>query len=349
MIAVVEAAYRLEGSDPEWLQGVCDRFQEVLRADVGMSAYQLSRDEAGTTLHNVVQSPDTQYDIVGSLRTIGTMLTRERHGEAGPLERLMARWFDANLRCALRQPATRILASERKVVGPRWVHTLGTPIKDQLVLSCNAIEQGRSTFLVGGLDRPRQVRPAERRMYAMLSAHVQSGWRLRERLAAVPESSPAPESPGEAVLDRRGRVVHAEGAAREADRREALVAAAERMGRARSRGLGRGAEALAVWDGLIDGTWSLVERFDTDGQRFIVAHRNPHRARDPRGLTPMETRVAGLASRGYADKLVAYHLGIAEGTASSHLATAMSKLGMANRAELVRRFGRFYAGDAEPS
>jgi DNA-binding CsgD family transcriptional regulator len=56
----------------------------------------------------------------------------------------------------------------------------------------------------------------------------------------------------------------------------------------------------------------------------------------------METRVVGLAVRGYADKLIAYHLGLAEGTASSHLGSALRKLGISNRVELVRQLGTRY-------
>ena len=74
----------------------------------------------------------------------------------------------------------------------------------------------------------------------------------------------------------------------------------------------------------------------------MLAHRNPENVRDPRGLTTMESRVVGLAVRGYADKLIAYHLGISEGTASSHLSSAMHKLGLSSRVELVRVLGRRY-------
>jgi DNA-binding CsgD family transcriptional regulator len=52
--------------------------------------------------------------------------------------------------------------------------------------------------------------------------------------------------------------------------------------------------------------------------------------------------VVGLAVRGYADKLIAYHLGLAEGTASSHLGSALRKLGISSRVELVRQLGTRY-------
>lgn len=98
-------------------------------------------------------------------------------------------------------------------------------------------------------------------------------------------------------------------------------------------------EALAVWQGLVRGRWSLVEQFDADGRRFLIAHENPEDVRDPRGLSEKEVRVVGLAVRGYSDKLIGYHLGVPEGTVSSHLTHALRKLGIPSRVALVRRLG----------
>ncbi len=101
-------------------------------------------------------------------------------------------------------------------------------------------------------------------------------------------------------------------------------------------------EALEVWQGLIDGRWSLVDTIDTDGRHLLLAHRNPEDIRDPRGLSRMESRVVGLAVHGHSNKHIGHHLGIAEGTVSSHLARALGKLQIASRIELVRRFGTRY-------
>ena len=162
--------------------------------------------------------------------------------------------------------------------------------------------------------------------------------RLRRRLH---ESAGAVEAPeGGAVLNASGGVVHADGEARTGI--EELTEGARRIDHARSAKSGREEDALRVWQGLIQGRWSLVEEFDTDGKRFVLAHRNPEDVRDPRGLTPIESRVVGLAVRGYPDKLVGYHLGIAEGTASSYLVDAMRKLRISNRVELVRKLGTRY-------
>ncbi|MCB9670981.1 MAG: hypothetical protein H6734_15985 [Alphaproteobacteria bacterium] len=117
---------------------------------------------------------------------------------------------------------------------------------------------------------------------------------------------------------------------------EALSRAATCIDGARAQRSGRDAEALEAWEGLVDGRWSLVERIDTDGKRFLVALENPPGVRDPRGLTDAERSVVALAVQGQADKLAAYHLGVSEGTVSSHLTRAMQKLRVRNRIELVR-------------
>ena len=143
-----------------------------------------------------------------------------------------------------------------------------------------------------------------------------------------------------AVLDPLGHIVHAEGEASDKDARHTLGLLTRNIDRARTASAGRDAEALAVWEGLVDGRWSLVEQFDSDGRRFMLAHKNPEGVVDPRGLTDLESRIARLAARGYSDKLVAYHLGIAEGTVSSQLTRAVRKLGLSGRAELVRLFGQ---------
>lgn len=117
---------------------------------------------------------------------------------------------------------------------------------------------------------------------------------------------------------------------------------ARAIDKARSKKTGRDESALEVWQGLVSGRWSLIEQFDQDGKRFVLAHRNPESVTDPRGLTSMEARVAGLAVRGYSNKLIAYHLGVSEGTVSSHLARAMVKLKVENRSQLLRTLGAFY-------
>jgi DNA-binding CsgD family transcriptional regulator len=84
---------------------------------------------------------------------------------------------------------------------------------------------------------------------------------------------------------------------------------------------------MALWQAMVEGRWSLVDHFDSDGRRFVVAHRNDAAVPDMRGLTWRERQVAAYAALGHANKLIAYELGLSVGTVGQHLATARAKLG----------------------
>ncbi|MBI5481662.1 MAG: helix-turn-helix transcriptional regulator [Deltaproteobacteria bacterium] len=102
--------------------------------------------------------------------------------------------------------------------------------------------------------------------------------------------------------------------------------------------VGRGAPAdgVAAWRALVAGRWSLVDHFDHDGRRFLVARRNDPRVRAPVALTLRERQVAGYACLGHSNKLIAYELGLSPTTIATHLERAARKLGVASRPELIR-------------
>ncbi len=338
LIAVVESCYDLGADEAEWLQQIADNFQGVLRPEYGVLAYHIDVSGRAFRVREAAQSARTPFDMVGRIQSIGAILDRKHEGNAGLIDRIKAGMFERIGRGFIAEPADRLLHSEHRRLGPDWVYTLGTPIEDTFALINHHVDNNGVTGIFGGLETKRTFRPSERAMYQMLSAHIKAGLRLRRRLQERTGAVDAPEDG--AVLDASGRIVHADGEAR--DGTEELTEYARRIDHARSAKSGRQEDALSVWQGLVQGRWSLVEKWDTDGKRFMLAHKNPEDVRDPRGLTPMETRVVGLAVRGYADKLIAYHLGLAEGTASSHLGSALRKLGISSRIELVRQLGTRY-------
>jgi DNA-binding NarL/FixJ family response regulator len=131
--------------------------------------------------------------------------------------------------------------------------------------------------------------------------------------------------------------VHAERAAERRDLREALRHAVRARDRARSAAIRRSDDGAAVdmWQALVSGRWSLIDRFESDGRRFTVAIENEPRVADPRALSPRERCVVQLAARGHANKSIAYSLGLAAGTVGALLARALRKLGLGSRAELA--------------
>jgi DNA-binding CsgD family transcriptional regulator len=146
-----------------------------------------------------------------------------------------------------------------------------------------------------------------------------------------------PVDASDAILDPMGRIHHLNQAADTASRRTALRAAAVAVERARGP-LGRrdSDQALAMWRVMVMGEWTLVDHFERDGKRFLVARRNRPRPRAHRGLSARECEVVSLAALGYSNKLAAYALGLSPSTVVTHFRNACRKLGVRTRAEAVR-------------
>ncbi|AKU96135.1 hypothetical protein AKJ09_02799 [Labilithrix luteola] len=92
---------------------------------------------------------------------------------------------------------------------------------------------------------------------------------------------------------------------------------------------------IAYWKAMVEGRWTLVERFESDGRHLLVARANEPHATASRALSPIQRKIVGLVATGRPSKLVAYELGITESTVSRQLAEALRKLGVRTRAELV--------------
>ena len=140
----------------------------------------------------------------------------------------------------------------------------------------------------------------------------------------------------EAVLDPSGKVHHARGGAEGKGARASLAEIVRRVEHARGRLRHTDPEeALAIWHALFDGRWSVVERTESDGRRFLLARRNPPGERDPKALTQGERDVLACAARGHSNKYIGYLLGVATSTVSSRLESALRKLGLTSRREAI--------------
>ncbi len=136
----------------------------------------------------------------------------------------------------------------------------------------------------------------------------------------------------EAVFEPSGRVVHATPPAQ--SEREALRAAVKRIDRARTRS-SDAEETLSLWTGLLLGRWSLVDQFDSDGRRFVVARKNDPSSPAPEVLTRRERQVAFYASLGASNDQIGYGLGLTPSTVATHLSSVLSKLGLSSRSQLI--------------
>lgn len=335
-IDVAEAAYDLRLSPEEWLPNLLERGAPLFDHGLGCAAA-IWAGEAENHRPLVAQMsagggrPELAPSFASAIRGAGPEMRRWRaeHGEAqvvseSELERPNLLWvFEKGLGC---QDVLGVWAIDLDFHGVG----LGIPSSERISLTREA-----------------------RTRWQRIASHIEAGHRLRRRLGCAVGSRAAAiadvPSQAEAVIDPRGfEIAHAQGKATSPEAREALRQAAIRIDRAKGRqGRDDADQALEVWHGLVRGRWSVVDWFDSDGRRLIVAIPNGPGAADPRGLTERELQVAGLAAAGETGKRIAYRLGISRQRVSALLNAAMRKLGVRTQAELVMKLHGFEV--AEPS
>lgn len=205
-------------------------------------------------------------------------------------------------------------------------------------LGINAVDpDGQGLVIIAGRDKAGGITKSMRYRLQQMAAHFSAGHRLRRGLLKDSRS----ELPlgGEAVLDPKDfKVDQAQGALQDSAATTRLREAARQVDRARGQMRRSDPEtALEIWKGLVEGRWSLVDWFDSDGRRFVVARPNAPDVGDPRGLTTRERQVATFAALGESSKLISYRLGLAKSTVSEYLASAKKKLGVRSQTQLVER------------
>ncbi len=214
------------------------------------------------------------------------------------------------------------------------------------ILALTAVDpNGVGISICAPLPELTKLSGRDRELWQMIGAHLVSGYRLRRGVLEAQDSlvkqSALPRN-AEAVLDPKTfAMTEAVGRARDGPG-EFLREAAIQVDRARGRLRKDEPEAaLEIWKGLVEGRWSLVDWFDTDGRRFVLANPNPPRLKDPRGLTERENQVCTYAALGETNKLISYRLGISQSKISSTLQSAMRKLGAQTRSQLVEKLRAF--------
>jgi DNA-binding CsgD family transcriptional regulator len=186
------------------------------------------------------------------------------------------------------------------------------------------------------LIAPLRSHPLSKRevhQWRCVAAHVATAFRIRRQLAGWSGSVATTTAPGrappvpEAILRPDGKLDHAEEPAQGAPARAALLSSVRALDRARGPLRRRDPdEAVALWQALVAGRWSLLDRFDSDGRRYVVAHRNEVAVPDARGLTLRERQVLAYAAIGHSNKWIAYALGLSTSTVGGHLTRARAKL-----------------------
>ncbi len=313
-VELIERCYDLSGSDADWGHRIAEAAVPLFGAELPVGLF-----VAGT---------DTGRPVIEQVETSGSAgaraLARRIH-DGAPAHVLDLVWRTGGVVSSLSErvfaaaPEARAeLAKATGRVGADFVNVSGHVDADRIVLLSSARVQETRTS------------PAERRCWHRAIAHVAAGCRLRRRVSEVSF---------EGVFEPDGRVRELRGRARTGSARDALRHAVAAVDRVRtSTGRSDPEEGLARWQGLVSGRWSLVDRFDSDGRRFLVAIPNEPHTLDPRGLTRREAQVAELVGTGRSTKEIAYDLGLSLSTVTMAATRAARKFGLQSRAELAAFF-----------
>lgn len=228
---------------------------------------------------------------------------------------------------ALRRPGLA-LASEVFGQAPAPFRRLGYEDSTAFILRAD----GGDAAIFANLCRKKPTRsPATALVWQGIAIHLGAAMRLVGR-------EMHPEAPDvDVVIDGGGRIAAAASNCGEPETIEQLRASIRDRDRARSRrGRADGIGAVELWTGILEGRWSLVDYFDSDGRRFILVRRNAPHFPTPQALSKLRRQVVFYAGLGFSLKEIAYSVGLPLSTIATHLRVALDHLDFANRAELVR-------------
>jgi DNA-binding CsgD family transcriptional regulator len=314
IIGLVEAAYRVEANEEDWLRGIADAAVPHLDDGFGTIAYTY-RAVGRLEIGRIVVSGGP---VMLSPQALTTQL------EATDEEYVQRTWRKLPFGLASELAATKQQQAWKAfdTLGVREIVAVNGVQPDGVGIWLGAL---RARF--GGFDA------RARKRWARIGAHLGTALRLRRRLARV---APEQVDAADAVLGRGGRIEHAAGEATTKSARDALRNAAIALERSRGP-LRRTApdDALDAWRALVQARWTLVDQFERDGRQYVLARRNDPEVPPVERLSLREKQVVAFVALGHSNKLIAYELGIAASTVGALLWRAAAKLGARSRAELA--------------
>jgi DNA-binding NarL/FixJ family response regulator len=317
-IDVIEAAYHSEGGTGEWLRAIAKAMPEVPDGR-GTICITYKILPTGALAFDDFVEVDTPYNIEKLGRT--SML-------AMPPELVRATWATIPSGTALSSGPIEA----REFSRAEMKQLFGPMISDIFIV--NGVDPTHTGIYIGGLAASEiKLGRRERATWARVAAHLVASYRLRRAAAQEPD----------AVISPAGKIEHAVADAQATSARDALRTAALAIDRARTKRAKLDEdEAVDMWQALVSGRWTLVDQIDSDGKRHFFARKNDPDVARHHELTRRERQVVGFAALGHSNKLIAYELGLSVSAVAVYLDTAIEKLGVASRAELIvaaRAFG----------
>lgn len=319
MLDVIEAAYDTQVSPSEWLERASREFGKRVKGAVCPFAYTLKTTGAGRP-----EFPAAFFDGVSN----AVPMFEELHDAMDAT--LAGVFFPQGTSSSSYRTHMRALSNDAE-------YDVSAPEEMLSQLGCDdflgvaSIDASGRGVLLGAATSGSVFTERDKELHRRVAIHMAAGSRVRQSLAANAEKLEL----AEAVFEADGRLSDARGAA--VDMRGLLSEAVGRIDRARTRAeRADEMQATELWQGLVEGRWSILEHHDTDSRRYYVAIPNMPLAAEDRALTPIERRVAAMVIVGESNKVIGYSLGMSESTAGSHLRHVLRKLGLETRLDLIK-------------
>lgn len=315
LIGAIELAYDRTDNEEAWLAEITRFIAPALSVGLPVTSFVFDLDGELVNVGTLTGAGEVRYE------TAQFEKQHEIGAQYGPIRRAYE--------CDMYTLLSRVVGVEETRSSIRAVGMLG---EDSVGLRANATPTS-GIILTTHVHAGHRLK--NRELWTRYAAHLGAALRMRRLKAA-----PSPDS-AQAVLTPTGRLEHAGEEAIAA--RAPLGSAAKAIDRARGKLRRLEPEAAAaLWRTMVKGEWSLVDWYDHDGKRFILAHENripSRRAKAPKtALTAREEQVVACAAMGHSNKLIAYDLGLSVGSVSVLLGRAARKLGVTGRVALVRAY-----------
>lgn len=332
MLEIAVSSYAEAKDDRQWLAAVLRAAAPRLDAGLGLM---------GWTFRPPHFLPENVVGIGGGEQLVDVCLATTAEMAAASKETLSRAFTAPRTFETASELARRTLGVEVEALPGFVAHAHAAGVRDFTGVRAMC-PSGAGLCLGAPMPAKAASKRAEREAWRRPAAHLLAGLRLR-----LAGQSPSLDT-ADAVLAPGGQVLHVANHA--IDERRALRRAAEAFDHARSqRGRTHPSDALQAFQALVSGRWSLVDLFDSDGRRFLVARRNDPDVPDMGPLSRRQTQIACYTALGHPLKYIAYELGLPVSTVGRDLGATVHKLGLRSSAELAGLLAPFAAPHDDPA
>jgi len=322
LVGVIEALYRFDLGNEAWLRLVASEVAPLV-----------DRDRKGSVAMSVFCPDATQFSPTGvaEIGVSDAVSTLFRQGVPGLPPEYVADSFFNRSWCF-----SADLEGWDRIPGVSDGAAAALGVADLLGIGTSELD-GRGCWFGSFQGQRRHLGRSERMMVTLVARHLKAAYHVRHR---IENGQALPEAAG-AVLEPGGRVVHARGAATSPAQIERLTRATRGIDQARCRrGRGDGLRALQSWQAQVGDGWTLVDSFERDGRRYVLAVQAQPTTPGFHLLSVREREVVRQALLGRDNKVIAYELGLAQSTVRVLIARAAVKVGARSRRELLQEATR---------